>query len=75
MDINILIQQLQAVPPGETPSRVKLQAARALEQLATQLQHERVVTQNLQNQISTLLDEIELLRKAETSTEPSTATW
>lgn len=74
MDINILIQQLQTVPPGETPSRVKLHAARALEQLATQLQHERVVTQNLQNQISTLLDEIELLRKAETSTEPSTAT-
>jgi translation initiation factor 2B subunit (eIF-2B alpha/beta/delta family) len=73
MDINILIQQLQHVQPGETPSRVKLQAARVLEQLAQQLQHERVIAQNLQNQINQLLDEIELLRKAETSPEPSPA--
>ena len=73
MDINILIQQLQTVPPGETPSRVKLHAARALEQLAQQLQHERVIAQNLQNQIATLLDEIERLQQTKTSTEPSTA--
>lgn len=80
MDVNWLINQLkhgqantfqkedgtvyQEINP---PSKLHLNAARLIEQLANQLEHSKAVERNLMKQINDLYEEINQLQRNKTS--------
>jgi hypothetical protein len=84
MDINILVQRLQhgesytvqnadgaSYQETRPPTALTINAARAIVALHNQTQQSNEIISNLQRQLNELVEQYELLQKANVTTEPS----